>query len=298
MHVPPGYALFIPSALRKAVDLPVVGVGRFKDPLQAERALAEGHCDLVGVVRGQIADPEFAAKARAGAAEEIRLCLSCNQECVGRMGLNRWLGCIENPRTGREARPPRHPATDRPPTSWWSGPGPPGCRPPSPPARAGHQVTVFERDPRPAARCAWPPRCPTGPSSATWCATSSPSAAPRRRAALRGRRRRRRGAGGLDPTRRRDRGHRGLPAPAVVGAGCWPRATCRSSTCATCSPGRSRRPVRCHRVIDELGFHQATSVAELLADRGCAVEVITNGHGGRPGPRHHARHGELVDARR
>ena len=52
MHVPPGYALFIPSALRKAVDLPVVGVGRFKDPLQAERALAEGHCDLVGVVRG------------------------------------------------------------------------------------------------------------------------------------------------------------------------------------------------------------------------------------------------------
>ena len=103
MHVPPGYALFIPSAIRKAIELPVVGVGRFKDPLQAERALAEGHCDLVGVVRGQIADADFAAKARAGATEEIRLCLSCNQECVGRMGLNRWLGCIENPLTGREA---------------------------------------------------------------------------------------------------------------------------------------------------------------------------------------------------
>ncbi len=100
MHIPPGYAMFIPSAIRKAVDLPVVGVGRFKDPLQAERALAEGHCDLVGVVRGQIADADFAAKARAGATDETRLCLSCNQECVGRMGLNRWLGCIENPRTG------------------------------------------------------------------------------------------------------------------------------------------------------------------------------------------------------
>ena len=103
MHIPPGYAMYIPSAIRKAIDLPVVGVGRFKDPLQAERALAEGHCDLVGVVRGQIADAEFAAKARAGATDEIRLCLSCNQECVGRMGLNRWLGCIENPHTGREA---------------------------------------------------------------------------------------------------------------------------------------------------------------------------------------------------
>src|SRR6476661_10045221 len=76
MHIPPEYAMFIPSAIRKAVDLPVVGVGRFKDPLQAERALAQGHCDLVGVVRGQIADAEFAAKARAGATEEIRLCLS------------------------------------------------------------------------------------------------------------------------------------------------------------------------------------------------------------------------------
>jgi hypothetical protein len=30
-------------------------------------------------------------------------------------------------------------------------------------------------------------------------------------------------------------------------------------------------------VIDELGFHHATSVAELLADRGCKVEVVTNG---------------------
>jgi 2,4-dienoyl-CoA reductase (NADPH2) len=30
-------------------------------------------------------------------------------------------------------------------------------------------------------------------------------------------------------------------------------------------------------VIDEIGFHHATSVGELLADRGCNVEIITNG---------------------
>ena len=110
MTIPPGYALFISNAMRQAVRIPVIGVGRIKDPVQAERALADGHCDLVGVVRGQIADPDFAAKARSGHATEIRTCLSCNQECVGRMGLNRWLGCIENPRTGREAislPPPR-----------------------------------------------------------------------------------------------------------------------------------------------------------------------------------------------
>ncbi len=113
MRVPPGYAMYIPAAIRRAVSLPVVGVGRFKDPLQADRALADGQCDLVGVVRGQIADPDFAAKARVGQPTRIRTCLSCNQECVGRMGLNRWLGCIENPRAGREAwplPPPRRPA--------------------------------------------------------------------------------------------------------------------------------------------------------------------------------------------
>ena len=69
------------------------------------------------IVRGQIADADFAAKAKAGATDEIRLCLSCNQECVGRMGLNRWLGCIENPRDrarGAQASRWRRRA-DRPP---------------------------------------------------------------------------------------------------------------------------------------------------------------------------------------
>ena len=142
--------MYIPSAIRKAIDLPVVGVGRFKDPLQAERALAEGHCDLVGVVRGQIADAEFAAKARAGATDEIRLCLSCNQECVGRMGLNRWLGCIENPHTGREAllaaracaRRRRRPAASR---CSIAGAGPAGLQAAIAAARNGHRVTVCEQ---------------------------------------------------------------------------------------------------------------------------------------------------------
>ena len=66
MAVRPGYALFIPAALRRATRLPVVGVGRFKDALQADRAIAAGQCDMVGVVRGQIADPDFARKSRSG----------------------------------------------------------------------------------------------------------------------------------------------------------------------------------------------------------------------------------------
>jgi len=148
MHVPPGYSLFIPSAISAAVDLPVIGVGRFKDPLQAERALEEGHCDAVGIVRGQIADADFTAKAKSGRTEEIRLCLSCNQECVGRVGLNRWLGCIESPRTGRERRPPASPAAV-PKRVLVAGGGPAGLQTALAAGRRGHRVTVLERSERP-----------------------------------------------------------------------------------------------------------------------------------------------------
>mgnify|MGYP002147538574 FL=1 len=146
MHIPPNYAMFIPSAIRKVVDLPVVGVGRFKDPIQAERALQEGHCDLVGVVRGQIADADFAKKARAGYTDDTRLCLSCNQECVGRMGLNRWLGCIENPRTGRESEGVGSVRLTLAPRSVLIvGAGPAGLQAAIAAARNGHRVTVLER---------------------------------------------------------------------------------------------------------------------------------------------------------
>ncbi|NNN13327.1 MAG: mycofactocin system FadH/OYE family oxidoreductase 2 [Acidimicrobiaceae bacterium] len=112
MAFPPGYALYIPSAIRQGVDLPVVAVGRFKDPASIEKAIAMGHADMVGVVRGLIADPDFVKKAKSNIATSIKSCLSCNQECVGRMGLNRWLGCIENPRTAKEYLPKKEPVLD------------------------------------------------------------------------------------------------------------------------------------------------------------------------------------------
>ena len=54
----------------------------------------------------------------------------------------------------------------------------------------------------------------------------------------------------------------------------------RCSTYATSSTARRPAedlPPNTVVVIDEIGFHHATSVAELLADRGCQVEVVTNG---------------------
>ena len=296
MHIPPGYALFIPSAIRKAVELPVVGVGRFKDPLQAERALAEGHCDLVGVVRGQIADADFAAKARAGATDEIRLCLSCNQECVGRMGLNRWLGCIENPATGKEgaAEAKRRPvptiqqgaaeAKRRPvPTiqqgaaeakrsrSMIVGAGPGGLQAAIAAARGGHRVTVYEKQSHAGGQvrlaASVPNRAEFGDlirNQLTEC--------------------RRLGVRieygvdvGPDLIAEQHPDHVIVATGAEAQRPWWVPDDADQVVDVRAVLDGSASPTGDVVVIDELGFHQATSVAELLADRGCTVEIITNG---------------------
>ena len=276
MHIPPGYATFIPSAIRKAVDLPVVGVGRFKDPQQAERALADGHCDLVGVVRGQIADPDFAAKARAGATDDIRLCLSCNQECVGRMGLNRWLGCIENPQTGREAewKATQHVKLSPTPTNVLVvGAGPAGLQAAIAAARNGHRVTVLEKE--------------DAAGGQVRLAASVPNRAEFG-----------------DLIRNQLTECKRLGVAIEYGVSAWPGLVLeRNAQHVVVATGAepqqpwwvagegvtigvadvrhvldgSADPFGTVVIIDEIGFHHATSVAELLADRGCNVEIVTPG---------------------
>jgi 2,4-dienoyl-CoA reductase (NADPH2) len=267
MRIPPGYAMFIPASIRRAVSLPVVAAGRFKDPLQADRALAAGECDLVGVVRGQIADPDFAAKARAGDAAQIRTCLSCNQECVGRMGLNRWLGCIENPRTGKEAVPLPPPRRAR--RIYVAGGGPAGLQAAITAAGRGHHVTLFERANRTGGQAAVAAMVP-GRAEFGDLARNLAAEAARL---------------GVDVKT----GHEATagfllaeaPDAVVVATGArparppWAGGHPRAADVREVIDG-TVTPAGAVVIVDDLGFHHATSAAELLAGRGCQVEVITS----------------------
>ncbi|MEQ1873640.1 MAG: mycofactocin system FadH/OYE family oxidoreductase 2 [Ilumatobacteraceae bacterium] len=273
MHIPPGYALFIPSAFRKAVDLPVIGVGRFKDPLQAERALADGHCDLVGIVRGQIADADFAAKARANTANDIRLCLSCNQECVGRMGLNRWLGCIENPETGKEHQY----ATSRlrilptPKNILVVGAGPAGLQAAIAAARNGHRVTVCEKQPHAGGQVRLAASVPNRAELGDLVRNQVTEAS-------------RLGVTieyGVSVSTALV--HERKPDHVIVATGAeatrpwWVAEGAKNVADVRDVLDGSAEPTGSVVVVDEIGFHHATSVAELLADRGCTVEIVTPG---------------------
>ncbi|CAM4346628.1 mycofactocin system FadH/OYE family oxidoreductase 2 [Nocardiopsis rhodophaea] len=291
MRVPPGYAAYIPSAIRAAVRAPVVGVGRFKDPLQADRALRAGHADLVGVVRGQIADPDFAAKARSGHAEQIRTCLSCNQECVGRMGLNRWLGCIENPRAGREALPDPRPSSGAPaaaaPAAGQPGAAPSPAAGPAPGRRVlvvgggpgglqaavsaaerGHRVMLVERGAQLGGQV---PIAARAPGRAELLDLTRNLAAHARRLGVEVEL-------GTEADAAMLAAHRPgavvLATGAVPAAPWWAGGHARVVDVRDVLEGRAD-PAGRVVVIDELGFHQATSVAELLAGRGCEVEVMT-----------------------
>lgn len=120
---------------------------RVKTPEDANAALAAGDADLVSIVRGQIADPHLVNKARAGRADDIRPCISCNQLCIGRRLKNYWISCLVNPSAGREAEwnGDVTPPAAAPKNVLIIGGGPAGLEAARVAAERGHKVTLAEK---------------------------------------------------------------------------------------------------------------------------------------------------------
>lgn len=73
-----GYMLDLAAAIRTQVDVPVIAAGRLATGTIADRAIAGGKTDLIGLARVLWADPQWPQKVREGREAHI---LHCNPEC-------------------------------------------------------------------------------------------------------------------------------------------------------------------------------------------------------------------------
>ena len=148
MTMAPGYTAPLARRVKAVVPIPVLVAGRINQPQDAERILARGDADACVMTRALICDPELPSKAAAGATEDIRACVGCNQACIGHFHAGYPISCIQRPETGRElrygfrvpARPARHVVV--------VGGGPGGLKAAAVAAERGHRVTLVEADRR------------------------------------------------------------------------------------------------------------------------------------------------------
>jgi 2,4-dienoyl-CoA reductase-like NADH-dependent reductase (Old Yellow Enzyme family)/thioredoxin reductase len=126
---------------------PVIATSRVVDPERAEALLEAGVADAVGMTRALIADPEMPAKAFAGNARSVLVCIGCNT-CIAHYHAGTPIGCTVNPRTGRERTVPplgREPKGLRVVVA---GGGPAGLQAAADAAELGHDVVLLERGDR------------------------------------------------------------------------------------------------------------------------------------------------------
>ena len=131
------------AQFKKALNIPVMAVGRINDPMVANRVLSKGQADLVCIGRGLLADPEMPNKAREGRLDEIRICIACNT-CMQSIFRKGRIECLVNPTLGREKEMALVP-TQNPKKIMVVGGGPGGLNVAWVAAKRGHEVHVFEK---------------------------------------------------------------------------------------------------------------------------------------------------------
>jgi 2,4-dienoyl-CoA reductase (NADPH2) len=100
--VPRGAFTWVTKKMKREVTIPLVTSNRINLAATAEQILSEGCADMVSLARPMLADPEFVKKARDGRADEINVCIACNQACLDHAFANKISSCLVNPRACHE----------------------------------------------------------------------------------------------------------------------------------------------------------------------------------------------------
>ncbi|TRM53849.1 FAD-dependent oxidoreductase [Achromobacter sp. LC458] len=146
MALPPEPFAHLAAGIKSVVRIPVMHAQSIRDAVQAERLLAAGHADLVGMTRAHIADPHLVVKIRDDREDEIKQCVGANY-CIDRQYDGLDVLCIQNAATAREETMPHVIARSRGVERKVVvvGAGPAGMEAARVCAERGHEVVLFER---------------------------------------------------------------------------------------------------------------------------------------------------------
>ncbi|MBN9673018.1 NADH:flavin oxidoreductase [Roseibium aggregatum] len=130
---------------KREVGLPVFHAAKLSDMASARYAVSEGHVDLAGLTRPQIADPHMVAKLMRGEEHRIRPCVG-----AGHCQSPHRPKCLHNAATGRELTMGHEiRKAEKPRRAVVVGAGPAGLEAARVLCERGHQVQIFEAAPQP-----------------------------------------------------------------------------------------------------------------------------------------------------
>ena len=146
---PPGFLAPYAGAIKQVLNKTLLfAVGAINTPELAEKILADGQADMIGMTRALIADAELPNKALEGRTDDIRGCIRCLQGCLLRAASSLPMGCVHNPAVGREMRlgiGTMKPAEKRKKILVIGG-GPAGLKVAETAALRNHKVVLYEKE--------------------------------------------------------------------------------------------------------------------------------------------------------
>ncbi|MCX5999033.1 MAG: FAD-dependent oxidoreductase [Chloroflexi bacterium] len=143
---PMGLNVEAAAAIKRVVQVPVMVVGRIKDPRIADDILQRNQADLVVMGRALLADPEMPNKAREGRFDDIRPCIYCDN-CFDSMAEGDYtnLNCAVNAATGKERELGTAEPAQKAKKVMVVGGGPAGMEAARVAAMRGHKVAVYDK---------------------------------------------------------------------------------------------------------------------------------------------------------
>ncbi|MDS0524281.1 FAD-dependent oxidoreductase [Clostridium sp. SHJSY1] len=144
-YVSHGWFADMAKEIKEICNIPVIAVSRINNPILANSIIKSGKADFTAMGRASLADQDMPNKAKEGKFEEIRRCIGCNHGCLGSLFKDQDVKCVLNPTLGNELSSEIEPAKVVKKVAV-IGAGPAGLEAAMSAKKAGHYVTVYEKD--------------------------------------------------------------------------------------------------------------------------------------------------------